>query len=82
MLDIDVILPQDFLMCVCKVREGNRFRLRNAHFFREELRQTIDEERLPRRLTMQRLNYLRRERLPNLRRILSKEFVHLREREV
>ena len=66
----------------CKVREGNRFRFRNIHLSREKLRETIDEERLSRRLTMQRLKHLWHEMLPNLRCILSKKFVHLRKRKV
>ena len=65
-----------------EVREGNRFCLRNAYLLGEYLRKTVDEERLPRCLPMQRLNHLWREGLPDFIGILSKEFLHLRRCEI
>ena len=64
-------------MCFRKVGYLNRFTFADAEFLRENLRASVDEERLPCRLFMDRFNDFGCELLSDLVGVLREEFTDL-----
>ena len=82
MHEVDIIFLKELRVCRCKVRHRYRLALRNVQLLGENLRESVNEERLPGSLLMDSCDNLWHEGLPDFVRILSKQFPHLFNHEV